>query len=128
MRRVVGASGRLDPDAAWERYAVPAAWSSWSPQIRRVEASGARIVEGMAGVVHGPIGLLVSFEVLRVDERRRWWSWRVHAGPVVLRLEHEVLARPDGGSDTTLDVDGPALVVLAYLPVATVALRRLVSA
>ncbi len=126
MRRGVRASGRLGPDAVWERYADPDAWSSWSPQIRRVEASGPRIVDGMTGVVHGPIGLLVSFEVLRVDETRHWWSWRVHAGPVVLLLEHEVLARPDGGSDTTLQVQGPALVVLAYLPLAGLALHNLV--
>ncbi|MEO8828262.1 hypothetical protein [Lapillicoccus sp.] len=127
MRRGVRTSGRLDPNTVWERYAVPNVWSSWSPQIRGVEASGPRIVDGMTGLVHGPVGVLISFEVLRVDEVRRWWSWRVHAGPVVLRLEHEVLVRPDGGSDTTLEVDGPALVVLAYLPLARIALRNLVT-
>lgn len=119
-------SGAAAPDVAWERYAAPAAWPSWSPQIRSVEATGARIVPGMTGVVHGPVGILVSFEVLTVDEAQRRWSWRVHAGPVTLDLDHAVLDGAAGGCETRLDATGPALIVVAYLPVATLALRNLV--
>ena len=80
----------------------------------------------MTGVVHGPLGVRVPFEVLSVDEGRRRWSWRVRAALVTLELVHEVLERPDGGADTTLEVTGPAPVVLAYAPLAQLALRRLV--
>lgn len=105
---------------------MPALWSTWSPQISRVDATSPRVVRGTAGVVHGPLGVRVPFEVLSVDETRRRWSWRVRAALVTLELVHEVLERPDGGTDTTLEVTGPALVVLAYLPLARLALGRLV--
>ena len=68
----------------------------------------------------------VPFEVLAVDEGRREWTWRVRAAFVTLELVHAVRERPDGGADTTLEVTGPAAVVLAYTPVAQLALRRLV--
>lgn len=126
MRRGLGASGPLEPAAVWERYAVPALWSTWSPQITRVDSTSARLTAGTTGVVHGPLGVRVPFEVLSVDETRRRWSWRVRAALVTLELVHEVLGRPDGGTDTTLSVTGPAPVVLAYAPLAQLALSRLV--
>ncbi|MDQ6896066.1 MAG: SRPBCC family protein [Actinomycetota bacterium] len=126
MRRAVGTSGPLPPDQVWERYAVLAAWPSWSPQISRVDATSSRLTPGMTGVVHGPLGVRVPFEVLSVDETRRRWSWRVRAAVVTLDLVHEVREGPDGGSDTTLEVTGPAPVVLAYAPLAQLALGRLV--
>ncbi|MFD4985379.1 hypothetical protein [Streptomyces sp. NPDC058374] len=48
-------------------------------------------------------------------------------GPLVLRLRHEVLAAPDGGSGTRLTVSGPLPVVMLYRPVAAWALGRLVA-
>ena len=126
MRRTVGASGPLPADQAWERYAVLAAWSSWAPQISRVDATSARLMPGLTGMVHGPLGVRVPFEVLAVDEVRREWTWRVRAALVTLELVHAVRARQGGGADTTLEVTGPAAVVLAYAPVAQLALRRLV--
>jgi hypothetical protein len=55
----------------------------------------------------------------------RTWSWRVRSGPVTLPLTPAVLAVGDG-TQTTLEIDGPAFVVLPYAPVAEVALQRLV--
>lgn len=109
----------------WQRYADPAVWSRWAPQIRRVQASGPRLTTGLTGTVHGPLGIRARFEVLCVDESQRTWTWRVRSGPVRLELTHAVL--PEGeGSRTTLEIDGPAAVVLLYAPVAGAALRGLV--
>lgn len=122
--------GSLDVESAWERYADPDLWSTWSPQIQRVERSTPRLVTGTTGTVRA--GLLprptlpVPFTVEHVDEARREWTWRAHLGPVTLHLDHGVVAR-GSGSGTWLRVSGPAVVVLPYLPVARLALGRLVS-
>lgn len=122
----MAAVGPVRPGEAWERYADPTRWSSWAPPIRRVEASGRRLVPGMTGVVHGPFGLLVGFEVETVDEVTRTWTWRVRSGPLRMWLRHEVLATAEGGSAATLTVAGPWPLVLVYPPVARIALARLV--
>jgi hypothetical protein len=121
----VSATGALPPHAAWERYATPSLWPSWAPQIRRVESAQDRLVPGLIGRVHGLFGVTADFEVLTVDEALRTWSWRVRSGPATLTLHHAVLAADDG-TQTTLEIEGPALVVLPYAPVAQVALRGLV--
>jgi Polyketide cyclase / dehydrase and lipid transport len=126
MRRGLAEVGSLRPDAVWERYASPSRWSSWSPQIGWVECQPDRLQPGLTGTVHGLFGVRAHFEVLSVDEVRRTWSWRARTGPVALLLHHAVLDGPGGGSQATLEVDGPALAVLAYAPLADVALRRLV--
>lgn len=110
----------------WARYADPARWAGWSPQIRLVETAALRIAPGVTGTVHGPLGLRVAFLVTAVDEAARTWAWDVMLGPVALHLRHGVGAHP-GGSSTWLTVRGPALVVAAYLPVARIALHRLVT-
>ena len=124
------ASGPADADLAWGRYDDPALWSTWAPQIQRVDASTARLQTGTTGTVHA--GLLpwptipVPFEVLDVDRAARRWTWRVTLGPVRMLLEHGV--DPEGtGSSTFLHVRGPALVVLPYAPLARMALSRLVA-
>ena len=127
------ARGPLAPDLVWQRYARFDRWPTWSPQIRRVEVAEHELAAGVRGVVRGPLGLAVDFTVENVDERARTWSWTVSpVGPVRLpgvrlHLHHAVVALPDGGSLTTLDVGGPTAVVMAYAPVALVALRRLVG-
>jgi len=118
------ASGPLDPAEVWERYAVPARWPQWAPQITAVTASAPRIAAGVSGRVHGPLGLRVPFVITAVDEHRRTWAWRVRIGPVRLQLRHGVELHPSG-SATWLRVRGPAPVVAAYLPVARLALHRL---
>lgn len=101
-------------------------WKTWSPQIRWVDAPSDRLATGLTGTVHALLGVQAHFEVLAVDEPRRTWSWRARTGPVVMVLHHAVLAGDDGGSRTTLEIEGPAPVVLGYAPLAQVALQKLV--
>ncbi|MGW9448874.1 SRPBCC family protein [Streptomyces sp. NPDC055632] len=119
------AAGPAPVEDVWARYAVPALWPTWSPQIRAVRADGARIAPGMRGEVLSFLGVSVRFVVESVDEERRRWTWRVALGPVRLRLHHAVLARP-AGSATTLRIEGPALALAAYAGPARWALGRLV--
>ncbi len=121
------ASGRASTDLAWRRYADTRLWSSWSPQIRHVEldTDTHELRPGLTGRVVGPVGVSVRFEVDSVDESAMTWAWRVHAGPITMRLHHAVLAEGDG-SLTTLTIDGPAGVVVAYSLLAQLALHRLV--
>jgi hypothetical protein len=126
VQRSLAVTGPASPDLVWARYVRPARWPGWSPQIRSVDYPLAELAPGTAGVVRGPCALAVPFEILAVDVQKRCWTWRVHP-PVVgeLTLVHGV--EPAGnGTRTTLEVTGPALVVPAYLPVASLALRRLV--
>jgi hypothetical protein len=77
---------------------------------------------GLQGVVSGWLGMRASFEVTEVDEAAGTWSWEVAAGPARMRLAHTI-----GNGSTTLTVEGPAVVVLPYLPLARLALHRLVT-
>lgn len=122
------ATGDVDPAEAWDRYARPARWADWSPQIRRVSASADRLVPGMTGRVHGPLGVSVPFVVDEVDEVARTWRWTVEVGPLSLELVHDVRAAADGGTRTGLSVRGAAPLVLGYAPLAQLALQRLVRA
>jgi hypothetical protein len=117
------APGRAPAALVWERYAVPARWPDWAPQIRRVECGADRIAVGVTGRVHGPLGVAITFRVTEVDPVARTWAWQVHWGPVHLWLHHGV--EPDGG--TWLSARGPAPVVAAYLPIARCALHRLTA-
>jgi hypothetical protein len=124
----VHATGAADPATAWERYAVPARWPDWAPQITGVELPGPRLVAGARGRVRGPLGVTLPFVVDTVDEAARRWSWTVSVGPLRLHLLHWVSGGPDGGTTTGLRISGPAPLVGVYAPLATLALRRLVSA
>jgi hypothetical protein len=129
----VSASGPLAPEEVWERYARPALWQTWAPQIRHVDVGVERLAGGETGRVHGPLGLAVDFTVDAWDDDAREWSWSVRPRPPVvgglpaprLRLVHGVVAE-GSGSRTWLRVTGFAPIVAAYLPVAGLALRRLV--
>jgi hypothetical protein len=116
---------------AWERYADPALWSTWSPQIQRVDTEMRRLEAGATGTVRA--GLLarptlgIAFRVLAVDEAAREWAWEAWLGPVRMRLEHGVTAHLTGSS-TWLRVHGPLPVIAGYAPVARIALGRLVAA
>jgi hypothetical protein len=127
----VHAHGRAPVALAWERYADPALWATWAPQIQRVETAMDRLSAGSTGVVHaGPLSrptIPVRFTVLEVDEVAREWSWRARFGPITLRLEHGVAAHLTGSS-TWLRIHGPLPVVLGYAPVARLALAGLVMA
>jgi hypothetical protein len=125
------AHGVATVTVAWERYADPALWSTWAPQIQRVDTTMTRLVAGGTGTVRA--GLLprptlgVPFEVLSVDEEAREWVWRAGLGPLRLRLEHGVTEHLTGSS-TWLRVHGPLPVILGYAPIARHALGRLVAA
>ncbi|MGY1704304.1 SRPBCC family protein [Geodermatophilus sp. SYSU D00697] len=120
------ATGPEAPAEVWERYAVPARWPEWAPQITGVDVPGPRLVAGVAGRVRGPGGIALPFGVDAVDEAARQWSWTVSLGPVRLHLLHWVAEGPDGGSTTGLRMDGPAPVVVGYAPLARLAIGRLV--
>lgn len=122
-------TGRADVEAAWARYARPSRWPQWSPQLSRVRTDGAdRLAAGLRGTVRGPVPPALPFEVTAVDEAARTWSWTVHLGPVPLHLDHGL--EPPGGGRTgcraTLALTGPWPLVVGYLPLARLALRRLV--
>ncbi len=143
MRLVLRARGPAPAAAAWERYADLRAWPAWSPQITGVEVDGPpRLREGLCGTVLGPrlAGrplLLAGFVVEGLDEPARRWAWVVEPLRVLLpvpapvrrwarmRLVHAVTGT-ERGSATTLELDGPAPLVLGYAGPAWVALRNLV--
>jgi hypothetical protein len=120
------ATGPEAPAEVWERYAVPARWPEWAPQITGVDLPAGRLAAGARGRVRAPLGLALPFVVDSVDEAARCWSWTVSIGPVRLRLLHWVAEGPDGGSTTGLRIDGPAPLVLGYAPLARLAIGRLV--
>ncbi|NIZ93053.1 SRPBCC family protein [Kineococcus rubinsiae] len=127
MRRRLAVRGPRGAGPVWADYAEPARWSRWSPQVRGVTATGPELRAGLAGTVRGPLGLRVPFDVTAADCDARTWAWEVRCAGVGLRLEHGVRGVGDGCL-TWLVLDGPAAVVLAYSPVARLALRRLVGA
>jgi hypothetical protein len=113
-------------EQAWERYARPALWSSWAPQISRVDCSTDRLTVGSTGRVYAPLGAHVNFVVDAYDETAREWAWTARRGPLTLHLTHGVTSAPGGGSSTWLVSRGPLPIVFAYAPLAQFALRRLV--
>ena len=123
----ISARGPAAPDEVWDRYARPARWPQWAPQIRGVDVADERLRVGTTGRVIGPLGVAASFVVQRWDDATMRWSWQAWFGPISLRLDHGVDARGTGSS-TFLTVHGPLPVVLGYLPIARFALGRLVRA
>jgi hypothetical protein len=127
MRLTLRADGAADLDLVWQRYSVPELWTTWAPQIRRVECSAERLAVGVTGMVFGVIpNIGAGFEVIEYDEERRRWSWDVAAGPVRMHLDHRSEARIGGGTSTALVVEGPAAAVMTYAPVARISLESLV--
>jgi hypothetical protein len=127
MRLTLRADGTADLDLVWRRYSTPELWSTWAPQIRRVECSAETLDVGVTGTVYGVIpNIGASFEVVEFSEADHRWSWDVVAGPVRMHLDHRSESRIGGGTSTTLVVDGPAAAVLTYAPVARISLENLV--
>ena len=146
MRMTVRAAGPAAPDAVWDRYQRPDRWPEWSPQIRSVDYPGEIIAAGGTGVVHGPCGVSVRFEIDEVDHDVRRWSWRVKVAGIAMSLGHSVApaesesesgadrsatsattqAADGDGTTTTLVIEGPAPIVVGYAPIARIALERLV--
>ena len=124
--RRLEAVGTASAEVAWGRYLQIAAWPTWSPQIRRVRASGERLGVGVTGRVYLPGGLGLPFTITAVNAQARSWSWVVRLGLVKLTLNHEVRAHARG-SATSLVMEGPDVLLLAYTPLAWVALHKLVA-
>ncbi|MGZ8613297.1 MAG: SRPBCC family protein [Actinomycetota bacterium] len=120
MRSRVVVRGPASAAAMWAAYADTSRWDSWAPQITSVDPAGP-IERGMRGAVYGFFGAKARFEVTALDEAARRWTWKVRAGPVRLTIDHEV-----GDGEAVVVIDGPAPFVLAYIPVARLALGRLV--
>ncbi len=124
------AHGAAPVELAWERYADPQLWHTWAPQIQRVQTEMQRLRPGGSGTVHaGPFArptVPVPFQVVHVDEETREWSWKVRLGLIHLHLEHGVTPHLTGSS-TWLRIRGPLPVVLVYVPVARMAMNRLVA-
>ena len=125
MKLTVAASGTAEPDVVWDRYVHPARLSEWSPQIRSVDYPDPTIATGGRGTVHGPCGVGVAFEILAVDTDNHCWTWRVTVAGITVVLGHDVFPQ-ETGSRTTLNISGPAPVVIGYAPIARIALSRLV--
>jgi hypothetical protein len=120
MRTRIEVRGPATARDMWEAYAEPARWHEWAPQIRAVRPLE-RIHPGLRGEVEGLLGVRVRFEVTQVDEDAGRWTWRVEVRPAALTIAHEVA---DGR--TAVEIDGLAPIVVAYAPVARLALARLV--
>jgi hypothetical protein len=128
LRRRVTVDGPRPAEEVWDRYVHPQRWSEWSPQIRSVRYPADTIAPGTAGSVGGPGGWRARFEIVDVAATGpvRSWSWSVTAAGVRLHLAHTVEATATG-CRTGLTVEGFAPAVIAYLPIARLALRRLVG-
>ena len=124
----VAVTGPCPADEVWDRYVRPHRWPEWSPQIRSVTYPHEELRPRTAGVVRAAGGLRAGFAVLEVDASGpvRMWSWSVSMAGIRLRLRHTVEATKEG-TRTGLTVGGPMPVVLLYLPLARLALRRLVA-
>ena len=127
MRLTLRADGSADIGTVWDRYSKPSLWSSWAPQIRRVECSADTLAVGVTGTVYGVVpNLGAQFEVVEYDEDAHRWAWDVVAGPVRMHLDHSSESRIGGGTSTMLVVDGPVVAVLTYSPIARLSLEGLV--
>jgi len=127
MRRAVEVNGPAPVALAWERYADPALWSTWAPQIRRVSwEGGERLAPGLRGVVHAIAGVAVPFEVTAVHASAHDWTWTVRGLGATLHMRH-TLEETAGGTRAGLVIEGPPLVAIGYAPVARFALRRLLA-
>ena len=129
MRATVAASGPAAPDVVWNRYIHPERWHEWSPQTHSVDYPDDTLGGGGCGTVHGPCRIAVDFEVLAVTREKRCWSWRVQIAGISLDMVHGVEVLIGSAADatrTTLEISGPPPIVLGYLPIARIALGRLV--
>jgi hypothetical protein len=127
MRLTLRADGTADLELVWRRYSTPELWTTWAPQIRRVECSAPTLDVGVTGTVYGVVpNLGARFEVVELAADEHRWAWDVLAGPVRMHLDHRSESRIGGGTSTSLVVDGPAVAVLTYAPVARISLESLV--
>jgi hypothetical protein len=124
---LISTEGLAPADEVWRRYTEPAAWPGWAPQISRVDAPVDVIEHGTRGTVRGPVLTRVPFRIRSIDHRARRWSWWVGFGPLGVCMDHGVDETPDGSS-AWVRIHAHRLLVMPYVPVAKLALSRLVKA
>ena len=107
------------PRAVWDLLVDVSAWPRWGPSVRR--ATLADQAPGLALRVRGDVwtsvGVRLPFVITEFDAGRRW-TWKVAGVPAT---GHQVTAAP-GGCQVRFEVPWWAG---AYLPVCSVALRRI---
>lgn len=121
----IEATGPAPTEEVWRRYTDPAAWPMWAPQITGVVGTVEPVLAGDRGWVLGPWWTRVPFEVLAVDAEQHRWTWRVGVRPAIVVMHHGV-DPVEEGSSAWVDIPLPWPLVVPYLPVARVALARLV--
>jgi hypothetical protein len=128
LRRHLTVRGPRPTADVWDSYMRPQRWPHWSPQIRSVDYPTETLQPGGVGVVHGPAGVRARFRVIAIDAGGpvRSWTWSVGVGGLRFVLRHTVEG-VSGGTVAGLTVEGFAPAVLGYLPIAWLALRRLVG-
>ncbi len=129
MQQRLRVQGNATAELAWQRYYLFDRWSEWSPLIQSVETAAEHLVVGQTGTVRGPCRLGIDFSILEVDVSAHTWDWQVKV-PILgktLHLHHAVTT-DQAGCATELVITGAAPLVLGYLPLARLALTRLVRA
>lgn len=106
----------------WDVLVAVDRWPEWGPSLTaaRLDGGGGRLHAGATGAVRTPVGIWVPFRVTLWEEGR-CWAWKV-AGVSTTSHGVEPLA-----CDRSRVVFGVPLWAPAYLPVVTVALRRIRS-
>ncbi len=112
LRREIAAH----PDRVWQLVTDLEAWPRWGPSVRRAEIDGPFEV-GATGRVWPVVGPPLPFVLTAVVPGRRW-SWNVAGIPATT---HAVEA---SGAGTRLSMGVPVWAP-AYVPVVTIALRRI---
>lgn len=121
----VSVEGEARADEVWERYTRPALWPDWAPQITGVDTDAEVIERGVRGRVHGPLFTFTPFRIRSVDHSARRWSWWVGFGPLGLGMDHGV-DETETGTRAWADIHAHRYLVAPYVPVARLALKRLV--
>jgi hypothetical protein len=133
-------AGAADPAELWTLLSTPALWPAWAPHIRRAERvpgrddgpGGASVRTGDTVKIHGLGPMAVTALIALVDPPRRWDF------VVALPLSHQLVATHElvddpAGVRVRMALHGPLpsplgrMLLRAYQPLATVAVRRLVA-
>ncbi len=124
---LVTAEGAAPVEQVWDRYTQPSRWPDWAPQIRRVdvELDDDVITPGARGTVHGPALTFAPFRIRYVDHTSHQWSWWVGMGIFGVGMDHGV-DETETGSRAWVRIHAHRYLAAPYVPVAKLALRRLV--
>lgn len=125
METTAEATGPATAEEVWERYAEPARWPEWAPQITGVETDAERIAPDVTGRLHAPAGVRLDFTVTAVNEEARTWSWSIRFGLFKLHFDHGVQDGADG-TTTWMRARGPAVLIATYQSFVRGALENLV--